>query len=183
MRKTELDLLFTDEIFSKFYKDGLETGIFNDHFKELGFGKFDVVLDIQAHVLSDREMKGTYAMFSARDRKDNKIIGYLGFLMHDNLHHKDRVAQAHALYVKPKYRNKKVAQRLLKFAESHLYHKHKCNYIQLTSNTNNSIEGFLNSQGYVATDVVYSKKFDKTVRADIDAISEPAKEALKQETR
>ncbi len=128
-------------------------------------------------------MEGTYAMFSARDPRDNTIIGYLGFLMHNSLHHKELIAQAHALYVKPKYREKKVAQRLLRFAESNLYHNHGCNYIQLTSNTNNSIDGFLQSHGYVATDVVYSKKFSPKSVNNIELISEPAKQHIMKEMK
>lgn len=155
---SEAPVRYLEESIVPFSKDAIEQGTYERHHKELGYGKFDTKLDIDIKALEELELKGEHVVVSIRT-EDNTIIGYVMFLLGKNLHHSEKQAQCHALYIQPECRGVKFGKGLLQAAESILYHHHNCRWVQLTSNTNKDIGNFLEHMGYHMTDIVYAKEF------------------------
>lgn len=157
----DLTFSYSEVPITMMLQEGFQTGIIQRHFKQLGFGDFEVNLVLDSDALHAKECEGNYAMFVVRRDDNNEMVGYLGFCLSPHMHHGDKSAQAHALWLEPEYRNMYVATALLQFAESKLFHNHDCRFVQLTSNTNIPIGDWIKKQGYTETDVVYTKQFIK----------------------
>ncbi len=135
--------------------------LFLDHWKECGFGSFssDVKFTVQEGMEQAAAMEATGNHVSVVARIDGDIVGYLLGTIQNLIHHNEPMFQAHSLYIVPSIRSTGAGKELIAASESLLYHERGVRLFCQASNTNKPIGKFLESIGYEATDVIYTKRF------------------------
>ncbi len=139
--------------------------LFQKHWKECGFGSFseDLAFTIDEGMKQATKMEAEGHHVSITARIDGELVGYLLGTLSTLIHHNELMFQAHSLFIIPELRRTGAGKDLITATESLLYHERGVRLFCQASNTNQPIGEFLESMGYAATDVIYTKRFKESV--------------------
>lgn len=135
--------------------------LFLKHWEECGFGSFskDLLFTIDEGTKQAAAMEAEGQHVSITARIDGELVGYLLATIQTLIHHNEPMFQAHSLFIIPALRNTGAGKELISATESLMYHQRGVRLFCQASNINKPINKFLESMGYEATDIIYTKRF------------------------
>ncbi len=125
------------------------------HWDEVVGDKLHGHLNPDLTVYSQIEDADRLVLVTVRD--NDILIGYVSFFISSHPHSKDTVVALNdAMYLKPKYRGRKIATDMIHHAESCLFYR-GVNQMLLSVGHNTPAESFAEVSGFKPYEVTYSK--------------------------
>lgn len=127
--------------------------LFLSHKEEVSDFKEALNIDVLTYIRLYRF--GKFKFFSARS--NDKVIGYIAFMIIELPHYKTLSAEQDILYVSPDYRKGSVGIKLMKYSEKMLKSLGVVRIMQ-HSKSNNDISPLFTRMGYKPFEVIYAKE-------------------------
>lgn len=91
--------------------------LFAEHWSEVETHDDEEILNPNWKAYLSLDDSGAYVLCIARI--DGEIVGYIGDVIHENIHYQKLHAVNDFMYVKPEYRKSEVFPKMLRFVEQH----------------------------------------------------------------
>jgi ribosomal protein S18 acetylase RimI-like enzyme len=135
--------------------------LFQKHWDECGFGsiskELEFTIDAGMEMAKELESEGKHVSITARHY--GELVGYILATVNNLIHHNEPMFQVHSIFVIRELRKTGLGKEMLGAAESLMYHQRGVRLFCIASNVNKPINGFLESMGYEATDIIHTKRF------------------------
>lgn len=135
------------ETIDQFYNDAVE--LFKQDWDETTSDGIEFEIDEESYRQYEKE--GRLLIIAARNER--KLIGYIGFIISQSLHHKKNIAMCSGLYVSKENRGKTGS--LLMKSALELLKKTQIDKIRISSSVKNDIGKFLERYDFKAEETVY----------------------------
>lgn len=93
--------------------------LFVEHWSEVETHEDEETLNPNWSAYLELDEAGVYVLCTARI--EGEIVGYIGDVVHENIHYQTLHAINDFMYVKPEYRKSDVFPKMLRFVEQHEY--------------------------------------------------------------